>query len=102
MSEGTGLEPAVPPKKWDYEELVKWLSEQSLLGNSPIPSHLDGKLIMRMNKLQLRNALYDNEATTGCQSASELGMEKASKLFVSLREASDRVTRLKLQRRAGQ
>ena len=102
LSEGSGLEPAVPPKKWDYEELVKWLSEQSLLGNSPIPSHLDGKLIMRMNKLQLRNALYDNEATTGCQSASELGMEKASKLFVSLREASDRVTRLKLQRRAGQ
>ena len=99
LSDLNSIEPAVPPQKWDYAGLVQWLSDQSLLGNSPVPSHLDGKLIMRMNRMQLRNALYDNETTRGGQSASEVGMEKAAKLFDSLREESGRVGRLELQRR---
>lgn len=101
LLEETSAEVAIPLKKWDNSALKKWLSDRSLLGNSPVPAKLDGKSILRMSKIQLRNALYDNETPKGGRTASELGMEKANKLFHSLREESGRISRLDLQRRLG-
>jgi len=101
LLEDTSSEAALPLKKWDHNELKKWLSDRSLLGNSPVPSKLDGKSILRMSKIQLRNALYDNEIAKGGRTAPALGMEKADKLFHSLREESGRIARLDLQRRLG-
>jgi len=96
----SAAEPALPPKKWDNDGLVRWLSDRSLLGSSPVPAELDGKSIMRMSKIHLRNALYDNE-NGGGRSAAAVGREKADRLFQCLRAESDRVARLEWQRRMG-
>lgn len=87
--------PSVPPKKWNHPELVAWLLEKRLSGKSPVPTQLDGSAVMRMSKIQLRHAFYD-EVSCDDSSAAIL---KADLLFRRLRVETDRVARLDWKRR---
>lgn len=80
------------PKKMTHPELVEWLEIRNLLGKSQVPTHIDGKGLMKMSKIQLKYLLYDD-------SDSKLGNEKAELLFKSLRTETERVTQDELQRR---
>ena len=77
-----------PPKKWSNSELRNFLIGKRLLGEKEVPKALDGRQIMRMTKVQLRNLLYSDDE-----------MDKADKLFSSLRAETNRVARLELKRR---
>jgi kinesin family member 2/24 len=81
-----------PPKQWSHGELLEWMVQKRLFPTKEtVASHLDGRTVMRMPKLQLRNAFYEG---------SDLG--KADKLFSLLRAENDRVARLDLKRRFAQ
>jgi kinesin family protein 2/24 len=79
----------IAPKKWNHGALIAWLTEKRLIQKQQqIPEHFDGRFVMRMSKLQLRNAFYgDGE------------MAKAELLFKYLRSETDRANRLDLKRR---
>jgi hypothetical protein len=81
----------VAPKNWNSEQLLQWLVDKRLLGHSPsipTPLALDGRQVMRMSKIQLRNSFYDDTE-----------WQKADLLFNMLRGEADRVARLDLKRR---
>ena len=74
------------PKSWSHDELVDWMSEKRLNGWSPLPSHVGGREIMRMSKIQLRAVLNGNDTL-------------AEKLYSRLRVECDLVARYELKRR---
>jgi kinesin family member 2/24 len=76
------------PKSWSHDELMQWMSDKRLIGKSVVSEAVNGRQVMRMSKVQLRNTFYeDNEAA------------KADRLFQLLRAESDRIGRLELKRR---
>jgi len=76
------------PKRWTHDELVQFLTEKRLVGSKGVPSELDGRKIMRMTKLQLRNCFYEDAQ-----------IEKADLLYQLLRTETNRASRLELKRR---
>lgn len=86
----------VPPKKWSHADLIAWLSENQLSGKSPVSRQLDGSAVMRMSKIQLRNAFYDDAVDHADRAVA---VTQAEVLFQSLRAESDRVASLDLKRR---
>jgi kinesin family protein 2/24 len=81
-------EELLTPKQWNHEQLVDFLKRKRLLPTNNVPSHLDGRLIMRMSPVQLKNLLYDKD-----------NADKADALFRLLRAENDRVSRILIKRR---
>jgi kinesin family protein 2/24 len=99
--------PAAAPKKWTHEQLMHFLHRKHLLRSSHpagggsacvsaiakahlpaagVPSTLDGRQAMRMNKIQLANTL-------------KVPREVADRVFDLLRAETTRVARLELKQR---
>jgi kinesin family member 2/24 len=87
------------PKSWNHEELVQFLRSKHLLGSKGrsggatmhpkpvvVPSTLDGRQLMRMNKMQIANALHTSRAV-------------ADRVFDLLRAETTLVARLDLKHR---
>jgi kinesin family member 2/24 len=87
------------PKSWNHEELVRFLRSKHLLGSTSrpgaatkpsdklvVPDTLDGRQLMRMNKMQIANALHTSRAV-------------ADKVFDLLRAETTLVARLDLKQR---
>jgi kinesin family protein 2/24 len=80
-------EELLTPKQWNHQHLIDFLKKKRLYVND-VPSHLDGRLIMRMSPVQLKNILYDKD-----------NADKADALFRLLRAENDRVSRILIKRR---
>ena len=78
---------ALAPKQWDRLQLIEWLGRKRLL-QKDVPDRMDGKQIMRMSRIQLKNMFFIDD-----------NGDKADLLFKALREENDRATRLQLERR---
>jgi kinesin family member 2/24 len=87
------------PKSWNHEELVRFLRSKHLLGSKSrpgaatkpsdklvVPDTLDGRQLMRMNKMQIANVLHTSRAV-------------ADKVFDLLRAETTLVARLDLKQR---
>lgn len=74
------------PNKWDRTQLVEWLRNKRF--DVTVPENVDGKRVMRMNRLQLNNAFYGGS-----------NAQKADRLYTSLRTESERVSRAQRQER---
>jgi kinesin family member 2/24 len=90
---------SLAPKSWNHEELVNFLRSKHLLGSKGrsggatkhpepvvVPATLDGRQLMRMNKMQIANALHTSRAV-------------AEKVFDLLRAETTLVARLDLKHR---
>eukprot|EP00540_Astrosyne_radiata_P009745 CAMPEP_0116863268 /NCGR_PEP_ID=MMETSP0418-20121206/24123_1 /TAXON_ID=1158023 /ORGANISM="Astrosyne radiata, Strain 13vi08-1A" /LENGTH=763 /DNA_ID=CAMNT_0004498261 /DNA_START=117 /DNA_END=2410 /DNA_ORIENTATION=- len=75
------------PRQWDNEQLSDWMIEKKHV-KEPIPGHITGKMVMRMNPIQLKNTFYSNSEAA-----------KASHLFQMLRNESERVAKVQHQER---
>lgn len=75
------------PKQWDHSHLVEWMGKKRFL-EKDVPEHIDGKQIMRMSRIQLKNVFFEND-----------NGEKADRLFVFLRAETEKATRAQLERR---
>lgn len=78
----------VAPKKWTNQQVVEFLTKKNLLGEKAVPWSMDGRQIMRMTKLQLRNTFYNDSQS-----------DKADTLYQCLRAESDRIEKVELKRR---
>ena len=80
------------PKQWSRCELLDWMSRKHFLSPTvrSIRSGLNGRHVMGMSKIQLKNAFYDGDVKGG---------ERAESLFNSLRAEGDRVRLLDFKRR---
>jgi len=76
-----------PPKQWDHEQLVLWLSKRKFR-RIKVTQILNGKTIMRMSLQQMRAQLFDQR-----------DREEASRLFNALRKETDRVSKIQHRRR---
>jgi kinesin family protein 2/24 len=81
---------AVAPKNWTHEQLVSWMKQKRLWNGceQKISPALNGRQVMRMSKIHLRNAFYEDSE-----------WQKADLLFNLLRAETDRVARMELKRR---
>lgn len=79
------------PKQWTHMELVEWMARKRLLqtADSAVPSHVDGRAVMRMSELQLRAIFY----------SKDVNLERSIHLFRCLRAEASRADRLDLKRR---
>jgi kinesin family protein 2/24 len=75
------------PKQWDRSRLVEWMGRKRFL-EKDVPDHMDGKQVMRMSRIQLKNVFFDDD-----------NGEKADRLFNFLRAETDKATRAQLERR---
>jgi hypothetical protein len=75
------------PKQWDRSRLVEWMGRKRFL-EKDVPDHMDGKQIMRMSRIQLKNVFFEGD-----------NGEKAERLFNFLRAETDKATRAQLERR---
>ena len=71
-----------PPKKWNKDELAEWLLAKKLVRNSKNLPSLDGKTVMRMNRIQLQNAFFEQDPDA---------KKRADTLFQKLRAATGAV-----------
>lgn len=71
-----------PPKKWNKDELAEWLVAKKLVRSSKNLPSLDGRAVMRMNRIQLQNAFFD------CDPDAK---KRADTLFQKLRAATGSV-----------
>ena len=77
-----------PPKQWTHEELLDWMARKHLEPTGAVAAHLNGRTVMRMSKVQLRNAFFGDG-----------DVDRADSLFRHLRAETDRVARMDLKRR---
>lgn len=78
------------PKQWDYDELVEWLNTKHMLAKDiAVPKRLNGRAIMRMSEIQIRSCFFRDDENR----------DRASRLYRSLREESNRIDQMNLQRR---
>jgi kinesin family protein 2/24 len=76
------------PKCWTHEQLLRFLAQKKFVTKA-VPANVDGKMVMRMSKLQLRNKFFHDDE-----------MPKANVLFDCLRAEADRIARLDFKRRS--
>eukprot|EP00542_Grammatophora_oceanica_P009579 CAMPEP_0194032888 /NCGR_PEP_ID=MMETSP0009_2-20130614/5734_1 /TAXON_ID=210454 /ORGANISM="Grammatophora oceanica, Strain CCMP 410" /LENGTH=428 /DNA_ID=CAMNT_0038673461 /DNA_START=68 /DNA_END=1355 /DNA_ORIENTATION=+ len=80
------------PKQYSNDDIVSFMMEKKLLKEEEaknIPDKMNGRQLMRMTIMQLKNAIYSQDAD----------QDRAEKLFRCLRRESDRVGRLELKQR---
>lgn len=71
----------ISPKQWNHLQLVKWMNTKRFQ-EQVTPGHIDGKQVMRMNRMQLNNAFFGGDNAEG-----------ADRMFHALREESEKAYR---------
>jgi hypothetical protein len=92
-ADASRLSHPVPPKRWTHQQLVQFLHSKHLFRSSRpsapasvVASTLDGRQVMRMNKIQIANAL-------------KVQRDVADRVFDLLRAETTRVARFELKQR---